>query len=37
MKRELDFEKKNFAGGLEIVKTLSEKGHEAFFVGGLRA
>ena len=34
MKRELDFEKKNFAGALEIVKTLSEKGHEAFFVGG---
>jgi len=34
MKRELDFEKKNFAGALEIVKTLREKGHEAFFVGG---
>lgn len=34
MKRELDFEKKNFAGALEIVKTLGEKGHEAFFVGG---
>lgn len=34
MKRELDFEKKNFAGALEIVKTLVEKGHEAFFVGG---
>ena len=34
MKRELDFERKNFAGGLEIVKTLGEKGHEAFFVGG---
>ena len=34
MKRELDFEKKNFAGGLEIVKTLVEKGHETFFVGG---
>lgn len=34
MKRELDFEEKNFAGALEIVKTLGEKGHEAFFVGG---
>ena len=34
MKRELDFEKKNFAGALEIVKTLGEKGYEAFFVGG---
>ena len=34
MKRELDFEKKNFAGALEIIKTLGEKGHEAFFVGG---
>ncbi len=34
MKRELDFEKKNFSGALEIVKTLGEKGHEAFFVGG---
>ena len=34
MKRKLDFEKKNFAGALEIVKTLGEKGHEAFFVGG---
>ena len=34
MKRELDFEKKNFAGALEVVKTLGEKGHEAFFVGG---
>lgn len=34
MKRELDFEKKNFAGALQIVKTLEEKGHEAFFVGG---
>ncbi len=34
MKRELDFGKKNFAGALEIVKTLGEKGHEAFFVGG---
>ena len=34
MKRELDFEKKNFAGALEIVKTLAEKGHEVFFVGG---
>ena len=34
MKRELDFEKKNFAGALEIVKALGEKGHEAFFVGG---
>lgn len=34
MKRELDFERKNFTGALEIVKTLGEKGHEAFFVGG---
>ena len=34
MKRELDFEKKNFAGALEIVGTLVEKGHKAFFVGG---
>ncbi len=34
MKRELDFEKKNFAGALEIVEALAEKGHEAFFVGG---
>ncbi|MDE0292500.1 MAG: CCA tRNA nucleotidyltransferase [Candidatus Dadabacteria bacterium] len=34
MKRELDFEKKNFAGALEIVKTLGERGYEAFFVGG---
>ena len=34
MKRELDFEKENFAGALEIVKTLRQKGHEAFFVGG---
>ena len=34
MKRELDFGKKNFSGALEIVKTLGEKGHEAFFVGG---
>jgi len=34
MKRELDFEKKNFAGALEVVKTLGEKGYEAFFVGG---
>lgn len=34
MKRELDFEKKNFAGALEIVRALAEKGHEAFFVGG---
>ena len=34
MKRELDFEKKNFAGAIEIVKTLGEKGHAAFFVGG---
>lgn len=34
MKRELDFEKKNFAGALEIVRTLGEKGYEAFFVGG---
>ena len=34
MKRELDFEKKNFAGALEIVGILVEKGHKAFFVGG---
>ena len=34
MKRELDFGKKNFSGALEIIKTLVEKGHEAFFVGG---
>ncbi|MXW44250.1 MAG: CCA tRNA nucleotidyltransferase [Candidatus Dadabacteria bacterium] len=34
MKRELDFEKKNFAGALEIVKTLGERGYEASFVGG---
>ena len=34
MKRELGFEKKNFAGAVEIVRTLAEKGHEAFFVGG---
>lgn len=34
MKRELDFEKKIFAGALEVVKTLGEKGYEAFFVGG---
>ncbi len=34
MKRELDFGKKNFAGALEIVKILGNKGHEAFFVGG---
>lgn len=34
MKRELDFEKKNFAGALEVLKTLGEKGYEAFFVGG---
>ena len=34
MKRELDFEKKNFTGALEILKTLGEKGYGAFFVGG---
>jgi len=34
MKRELDFGKKNFAGALGVVKTLGEKGYEAFFVGG---
>ncbi len=34
MKRNLDFEKKNFAGALEIVKTLTQKGYQAFFVGG---
>ncbi len=34
MRRKLDFEKKNFAGALQIVRTLGEKGHKAFFVGG---
>ena len=34
MKRELGFEKKSFAGALKIVKTLRQKEHEAFFVGG---
>lgn len=34
MKRKLDFEKKTFEPALRIVRTLVEKGHEAFFVGG---
>lgn len=34
MKRKLDFEEKNFEAALRIVRTLGEKGHEAFFVGG---
>lgn len=34
MKRKLDFEKKTFEHALRIVRTLVEKGHEAFFVGG---
>lgn len=34
MKRKLDFERKIFEPALRIVRTLAEKGHEAFFVGG---